>query len=438
MTDVAAFVVIMAVLLATNALYVAAEFAAVAIRPSRLRQLAQEGHPIAQRLEPIVRSPAAVDEWMATAQVGNTVASLGLAMYGEEVMSAWIRPLLDLVPPGHRDIVAGAGAVLALTYVHVVLGETVPKGLAMALPERTVLGVGLPMLASGALFRPLVAPLGRMGQGVLALLGIPDPSLRERMLDAEELGTVISQSTEGGLLTEREGRMLLAIVDFGEHEVRHVMTPRTRIDALEADISPEELQRRLAESPHMRFPVYEGSIDRIIGVLYLKDYIAGHSRGSTPTSIRAWLRQPLMVPEHMDLERLLDVFRREHGHLAIVMDEYGGTAGLVTMEDVAEEIVGEIRDEFDFETPPLRVLGDGAVLCRGDLLVDDLAAVVDLPDERPEAATVGGLVTTLLGRPAGLGDEVRLGRAIMTVEQLDGLAVAAVRVTIGDSTAEAP
>jgi CBS domain containing-hemolysin-like protein len=259
---------------------------------------------------------------------------------------------------------------------------------------------------------------------------VPPPSGHDRILSPEELEMVIEDSTEGGLLAPREGQILKGIMDFSDRLVHEVMTPRTRMEAFPLDIGEAALSARLAASTHTRFPVYDGSIDHVVGILHLKDFIRWQLDGPRPLALAGLLRPVRFAPELMRVEELMEVFRREHYHLAIVLDEYGGTAGLVSLEDLVEEVVGEVSDEFDVEAAPVERAADGALLVAGEVLVEDLAELVDLPDELPEAATVGGLVQTLLGRQAQAGDEMRLGKVRVVVESVDGLAVGRVRVEV--------
>lgn len=346
MHELAVISAIIAVLVFINGLYVAAEFAIIAVRPSRLANLAEEGHPLAPGLLGIVRSTRHLDTYISTAQAGITMASLGLAMYGEESLAE----LLALRLPGTLDdhtahLVAGFIAILILTYVHIVPGEMIPKSLALSRSEATAFAVALPMRVSQIVFAPVVVPLTWLGGAVLRLLRVPNPATRERVLSADELGEVISQSTEGGLLTESEGEMLLNIFDFSDRQAHHVMTPKKAIDALDLDLAGDALTARLAASPHHRFPVCDGDIDHVAGILHLKDYVRWRLENDGDPDLRSLVRPALVVPMDMSLERLLELFRRERGHLALVLDKGHRTVGLVTLHDLAEEIVGALPQD---------------------------------------------------------------------------------------------
>lgn len=420
-----------AVLLLINGLYVAAEFAAISSRVTRIQQLVDGGNSVARSIRKLLRDPVRQDAYFATSQLGITLASLGLGMYGEHqlvhaleprvhALGAWVVPLSGLL--------ATIIAVLILTFFHVVLGEMVPKSVALRHPEATALRLHGPMQVSRILFAPFVWVLNRIGDGVLWLLRIPPTAAHERILSPEELEMVIEESTERGLLDHREGQILIGIMDFSDRRVHEVMTPRTRIEAFPVSLDEVTLAGRLATSGHTRFPVYDEDVDHIVGILHLKDFIRWQMAAQRPFDLPGLLRPVRQVPELMLVEELLEIFRRERRHVAIVFDEYGGTAGLVSLEDLIEEVVGEVRDEFDVEAAPVEHRADGALSVRGDVLVEDLAELVELPDDYPEVATVGGLVLTLLGRPAERGDLVRLGQVTLTVEAMDGRAVGRVRV----------
>jgi CBS domain containing-hemolysin-like protein len=429
--DVVVLTGILMLLIGINGVYVGAEFALIAVRATRVARLATEGNRAAQVLQPILASPELQGRYLATTQLGITVASLGLGMYGEHAVASRFEPGLAFLghwSPVGAHALAVALAVGSLTFLHVVLGEMVPKSVALRHPEPVALGLARVMALSQALFRPAVVIFTAVGRWTLRLLHVPAPSAHERILTPGELATIIGESAGGGLIPPREHQILLNILDFGAREAHQVMTPRTRIDAVPATIAPDDLASRLAQSRHTRFPVYDGDVDHIVGTLHLKDFIRWQLAADVPFDLRRLARPARMVPEHMSAQELMAIFRRERGHMAIVIDEYGGTAGLVTLEDVAEELVGELRDEFDVETPAVEILAPGRLQVHGDLLLADLAEYVRLPSDLPEVETVGGLLVTLLGRPAQVGDEVRIGALRLCAVAVNGLAVEIVQV----------
>jgi CBS domain containing-hemolysin-like protein len=346
-TDLGVIAAVIALLVGVNGLYVAAEFAIIAVRPSRLAQLEEAGHPLASSLLGTVRSSRELDAYISTAQAGITMASLGLAMYGEAALATWITHWLPAGWTEHTaHLVAGAIALSVLTYLHIVPGEMIPKTWALSDSESTALKAALPMRLSRVLFWPIVAPLTLLGQWVLRLLRVPNPSTRERVLSADELGEVISQSTAGGLLSEREGEMLLNIFEFSQQTASGVMTPRDRIHALSIDLPGPDVVARLEASPHSRLPVYRGALDRIEGALHVKDFVPRLlETGGAPDNWTDLIRPVPSVEAALGLEALLELFKVERARLAIVCDETGATVGLVTLQDVAEEIVGDLADQ---------------------------------------------------------------------------------------------
>lgn len=423
-----------------NGLFVAAEFAIIGVRPTRLTQLADDGNRTALRVKQILDDPASQDRYIATAQLGITLASLGLGMYGEHAVADWLLgPLEGLL---HLDettaeAIAVVGALALLTFAHVVVGEMVPKSLALQYAERTALGISSIMALMSWLSYPVVRVLNAIGNGLLRLIGVPLAASHARLYSTEELELVVSESHEGGLLSDNEEQLLHNIFDFSERHVAQVMTPRRRIAAVPRAISEHELRAYLAASPHSRFPVYEGDMDHVVGLLLLKDFVRQQTQGQAPFDIGSLLRHMPTVTTMMPVERLLASFKRSHVHMALVVDEYGGTVGLVTLEDLVEEVVGEVQDEFDQgELPPFREVAPGVLEVRGDVLLDDLREniTLTLPADAalPDVETVGGIVVGLLGRPAQPRDRVHVGMVTLTVERVDGLAVSLVRVEQAD------
>jgi CBS domain containing-hemolysin-like protein len=275
------------------------------------------------------------------------------------------------------------------------------------------------------------------------LLGISASETVSRLYSAEELELVVTESYKGGLVTDNQQQLIQNIFDFSERRVSQVMTPRRRVVAFPSDITEDALRTAIATSPYSRFPIYTDDLDHIIGVLLLKDFVSQQLHQPGEFDLKAMLRPLQIVPESTPVERLLASFKRSHIHIAAVVDEYGGTAGVVTLEDLVEEVVGEVRDEFDqAELPPVREVEPHALVVRGDLLLEDLVeavnghGVVTLPDDLPHAGveTVGGLIVTLLGRPAQPGDVVPIEGATLTVESVAGLAVETVRVTLDQAS----
>ncbi len=432
---VPAIVIIILVLI--NGFFVAAEFAIIGVRPSEIDKMVQEGNSRALEVQSVQDSPAKQDRYIATAQLGITIASLGLGMYGEPKIAEFIEPYLGLlVNDPSAAIVHTVGSVIALallTYLHIVVGEMVPKSLALSAPDRAVLRISRPMgWAQTSLGIP-VRILNSIGRAMLRLFKITPAEGQARFHSAEELELIVSESAEGGLLLVEEEEMIRNIFDFSDRQVGQVMTARPKVQAIALGMSLDELLKLIKASRHSRFPVYENDLDHVLGILHLKDLARQQLRSRGELDLRLILRPAPAVPEDQPVEKLLAAFKRQRIHMAIVLDEFGGMSGIVTLEDLVEEIVGEVRDEFDFEKEPFEEIEPGVLEVAGTYLVDDLTDLVYLGEKQalPDVDTIGGLIHTWLGRPPQPGDSVSSpdsSDVLITVLDVDGLAVARARV----------
>jgi CBS domain containing-hemolysin-like protein len=400
-------ILLITVLILLNGLFVAAEFAIVAAPRLPLERRAQAGQRVAAAVLAILSNPRRQDQFIATAQVGITFASLGLGMYGEHVLAGWIA-----VPLEHwgaqrwvaAHAVASVLSVIILTYFHIVIGEMVPKSLALQHAERTVLWITPLMTGVRAMFHPLVVGLNMIGNGLMGLFGInrQTPS-REQYHSSEELQLVVQESQEAGVLSAESLNLLSGIFEFGDRTAIEVMVPRVRIAGIPVGMATDQVEALLRRSPKARYPVYEGDLDHIIGVLHVKDLLRLMVAGARVTAEDA--RQMPVVPETTGLNDVLTAMRRERTHMAIVVDEHGGVAGIVTLEDLVEEVVGEIRDTDD--APELtRVATTGDVRVLGTVRLDELGEQLGMTLEHPEVDSVSGLILALLGRAAQVGDVV--------------------------------
>lgn len=429
-------VIIIILLVILNGLFVLSEFAIIGVRPSQVEYLANEGNPTARGVLAVLRSNDKQNHYIATAQLGITIASLGLGMYGEPQIAHFVEPYLahffNLDP--HSTVVVTIGYIFGvglLTYLHIVFGEMVPKSLALTYPDRAVFAVSQPMRLMQFIFYLPVRLLNGVGTALLHLFRIPPAEGQARLHSPEELELIVSESVEGGLINESEREIIHRIFDFGTRQVNQVMTPRPKVQAIPHTISLPELLRQVAESQHSRFPVYEEDLDHIIGVLHIKDLVRYQSKTKGNFDIRLLLRSIPVVPEHYPVEKLLSTFKRQRIHMAIVLDEFGGTAGIVTLEDLVEEVVGEVRDEFDLENEPVVQIEPGVLEVAGSYLIDDLKEYLYLGEEEelPDVETVSGLIMTELGRLPQVGDRFTYRDNIhFTVLDIDGLTVARARI----------
>ena len=423
--------VVIAALILLNGLYVAAEFSIIGVRKSRMEQLAEQGNQTADWVHRVLDDRRRTDRWIATAQLGITLASLGLGMYAEPAIAHLIEePLHDRF--GFSDAavhtVSFVIALSIITYLHVVIGEMVPKSLALQKPEGTVLSLTRPMQFSGRILSIPVTALNWIGLLVLRGLGIAPPAEGSRLYTAVELEHIITESSVGGLVEDFEQQLAANIFDFSERQVEQVMTHRTSIIAVPDTASEPDILELIASTPVSRVPVYRDNIDDIVGFLHIKDFVR-QQLTEEAYDLGAILREPFFVPEMLPVPELLATFRAQHQHMAIVIDEHGGTLGLVTLEDLIEEVVGEVRDEFDpEEEPPITPVGPGHLMVQGDVLLDDINEYVAIDKQGHDVHTLGGLVMAELGRRPAEGDAIRVGGVTLRVEAVERLAITRVSV----------
>lgn len=425
-----ALVILILVLL--NGFFVAAEFAVIGVRATQLEELVEKGNRTAVSALAVLQEPERQYRYIATSQLGVTIASLGLAMYGEPQIAHLLEGTIGkYASPESIHIIGYFISLSILTYLHVVLGEMVPKTLALSDARGMILTLVRPMAIAQAILIWPVRFLNFVGGWLLRLFQIPAAHGQARLLSPEELELLVTESAEGGLINEEQEEMILNIFDFSERLVGQVMTPRTKVQAIPQDMAWERLVPLLVESRHSRFPVYKDDLDHIVGILHIKDLVEAMMKRPSGFDITSILRTAPAVPEDQSIQTLLSAFKIQKMHMAIVLDEFGGMAGVVTLEDLVEEIVGEVRDEFDLEKEPYIEIAPGILELAGSYVVGDLMDDVDLgPEEAlPDVDTVGGLVITRLGRPPMVGDEVTYHENVkFKVLAIDGRAVARVRV----------
>jgi CBS domain containing-hemolysin-like protein len=422
---------IILVLVLLNGLFVAAEFSIIGVRPTRIAQLAESGNPVARRLLQTLNDRAQVDRYIASAQLGITLASLGLGMYGEPAIAHLLEePLHDWFgvtgTAAHTiSFIIGLGLV---TYLHVVIGEMVPKSLALQFAERTVLALAQTMALMQKLFHIPITILNRIGLWLLRLVGVPPPEEKSRLHTPDELEMIISEGVVGGLVAAQDFALIENIFDLSELRVHQMMTPRIKVDAIPVTISAAELIKKLGTSPYSRFPVYESTIDRIIGVLHLKDFVTQQVEG-LPFHLRTLMDEPVFLPESASAYELFSTFEQRRVHIAIVIGEYGGTAGIVTLEDLLEEVVGEVWDEFDIDLhEPVTLIAPGHLLAKGSARLHEVEAFVDLGEHSALTETIGGLMLANVDLPPRRGDTVELNNIILRIEDVKGMTVECVAI----------
>jgi CBS domain containing-hemolysin-like protein len=417
-------VAIILLLVLANGLFVAAEFAIVGASRSTIDHQAAQGDRLAQRVADILADPKEQDRFIATTQIGISIASLGLGMYGEHVMAEWIAQWLqpyDDSPWIAAHALASGIAIGILTYMHIVIGEMVPKALALQSADRTVLYVSPIIGAIEIGLKPFVIALNATGNAVLRLVGVHRTDVEsERYHTPEELQFIVRESQEGGMLRGESGKILRELFEFGDLTAGQAMVPRVRLIGVPAETEIDELRQIVRNHPHTRYPVYTRDLDRIIGSVHIKALLR-HFIASRPVTVRD--ARPLPhVPSTMPLDEVLSAMRRYSAQMAVVMDEYGGTAGIVTMEDLFEEVVGEI-EEGRGRTPIARDAA-GRLLVRGTVRVKDAGDALGCPLEHPDVQSISGLVLAQLGRPAVVGDVVSWNNVRIEVTEVAGAGVA--------------
>lgn len=437
------------ILVLTAGFFVAAEYSLVSVRKTRIEQLVSEGNIGAGRVKHALEH---LDRYIAAVQIGITLATLGLGALGEPVLADLLEPYLKAIMSPIEIYVTSAGvavavAFLIVTVLEIVLGEIVPKIFARRRAEGTVLVLIRPLELFVFIFRPLIWLVTFLSNIVLRLMRLNLNDEHGSVYSIEELEMLVVSSRKAGVLDRNEEVILRRVFDFGDLKTREVMRPRTEIEAIPLEATLPEVVKAVSEYRYSRLPVYDGDLDHIVGVLHVKDLfllLAGAYRtqlagdngsinqqpANGAFNMSTLMRPIVAVPETLDVGELLNLMRVDRRQMVVAIDEYGGTAGIVTLEDVVEEIVGEVRDEFE----PLGIHAENIVVTPNGTLVNGLTSIDDVNDAlglniESEADTIGGYVFEVLGRKPELGDEIRHAGFTFYVEALDGLRIAKVRIT---------
>jgi CBS domain containing-hemolysin-like protein len=414
------------VLVLANAFFVAAEFALVGARKTRLDEFARTGDRKARLARRAVQS---LDRYISATQLGITLASLGLGWIGEPALAHLIDGMFAWLPPAAAAFtthtIASVIAFSIITVLHIILGELVPKAMALLYPEEVSRWVAAPLMGFAWIMAAPIALLNGTANWLLSLLGINPPGENERLHSPEEIRMLVEQSEEGGSLHKEDARLIEGVFEFSEKTAQEVMTPRTQMEALASDLTIEEAADEVALHGRSRYPVYTDSLDEIVGVVHSKDLLRALRKDPRAT-IRAVMRLPLFVPGTREVEDVLTDMKRLKVHLAVVLDEYGGTAGLVTMEDLLEEIVGDIFDEHDRAFAP--EIAEGAPLLEGGMPISEFNTRFDATIDDTDYTTIGGYVFGELGRLPRPGDRVSAGTMLLEVAAMDGRRVDTLRI----------
>ncbi len=412
-------------LLLLNGYFVAVEFALVRARRTRLQAMVRAGDPIARFA---LRASDNLVRVLSASQLGITVASLGLGWVAEEtvghVFEQWFALLPFAIEAGLRVSLGAAVALMAVTYLHVVFGELVPRTAALQHPETWAKWLAPPLLGFAWLARPFTGLLNASANVVLRLFGLNIDSSHEAVHSPEELKVIVEQSQREGEIDQEDADLIGAVFEFSEKNAREVMTPRTAIVALSADMTLDEALAVVEDAGFSRYPVFEESLDNIVGMVHAKDLLPVLRRRPASFAVSSIMREVHAVPGSREVEEVLADFQRLKEHLAIVLDEYGGTAGLVTMEDLLEELVGEILDEYDEGAAVVQRTAQGEALLPGLAEIGDVNEQHGLHVPDDDYTTIGGFVFGALGRLPQAGDRVSGGGATWTVREMDGRRIA--------------
>jgi len=407
-------------LLLLNAFFVASEYGLVTARRTRITELRDQGN---RRARAVLRITSRPNRFIAAMQLGVTLTSLAIGALGEPVFAH----IFDPIP---ATIVSFLLAFLLITYLHVVVGELIPKGIALGHPESTALTVSSPVRAFFFVFKPLIWVLQKSSDGALRLLGLEPPGEERGVHSEAELKMLLSRSTQEGEIEQQEQEMLYKVFDFADKEVSAVMVPRPAVVALSVDLPPEECLAAVIDSPYTRYPVYRESLDTVLGMLHVRDlFSALVDRGIANVAVADLVRPAHFVPETKDLAAMLGEFRRTNQHMAIVVDEYGAMEGIVTLEDLLEEIVGEIEDEFDLPDDSIEHVDDDTIRIDGTFPIDDFNEqfATQIPIE--DYHSIGGFVFGLLGRAPEPGDSLDHDGVRFDVLEVEGSRILKLAIT---------
>ena len=437
-------ILVVAVLVGINALYVSGEFSTVSARKIRVHQLADEGNTLARILLPVLENRQELDRYIAASQVGITLASLTLGIYGERQIAPLIDPLLAGIPTGPLESILGfpylttaiAAAIssflvlITLTTLQVVLGELVPKSIGLQYPETMAFATTLPMKYSADyLLAPLIWILNGSGRLVLKLFGVQAQEGHEHIHSPEEILILVKESHQAGLLDATERQMLRNVFRVTETAARDIAIPRPRLVAADASTPLFEILSLAADSAYSRIPIYVHDIDHVVGFVHFRDLFELY-RKDPSGDINTILREAPFVPEALPSLEVWDRMNESRSYLAFVVDEYGGFSGMITREDLIEELFGELQDEFDQEPALITPAGEGRVIVRGDMPIEYLNELLDLKLPHEVTHTIGGLVQELLGHIPKIGESVDVDGVRLEVDGVVGAMITSVCINL--------
>lgn len=434
MTDLLVTFLVLIILIGLNALYVLAEFSTVSSRKARLTQLVDEGNVIASRILKIVENHAKLDSYVATSQVGITISSLVLGFYGQARLSSYLLPLMQRFGDFSEAAALSISAtivLITLTVFQVLLGELIPKNLGIQEPERFSILTYQPLRWSGLILKPIIALLNGSGILLMRMLKIEPSAEHGHVHSPEEISILIEESGIGGTISPEEYHLLSNTMRMRDSMVKHVMIPRALMLSASSDLPISDITTLVSESPYSRLPIYENTIDNIIGIVHLRDLFCWHNsqEPSIDGHINQIVRPALFVPESMQVKEVFRLLQNKQYQVAIVLDEFGGTSGMVTLEDLIEEIFGDLRDEFDPDRPAIKIHSDSELLILGDTPIPELNNLlgIDLPSE--DVDTISGLLSVSIGRIPTVEETIEIDGYPFKIHKMRGRGVASVIMT---------
>jgi CBS domain containing-hemolysin-like protein len=410
------YLVLALVFIVANGLFVAAEFAMVKVRPTQLAELSEEGSMRARMARTLTRN---LDAYLSATQLGITLASLALGWIGEPAFASLVQPLLiryGNAAPALAHSIAMSFAFAIISVLHIVVGELAPKSIAIQKPVETTLWIAYPLRAFYFVAFPAIWMLNGVSRFVLRLIGIESAHESEMAHSSEELRMIIANSERAGVLSEENREIIEGVFQFSRRTARQIMVPRIDVATLSTAKSIEENLEIIRTTRHTRYPLCDGTLDHTVGLIHVKDLFLAQLRGPG-RSLAELRRDVLFVPETSTVEGLLRQFIEQKTHMAVILDEYGGASGIVSLENITEELFGQIQDEFDRERPEIEPLGNGRYRVRGDYLIEDLTDRLKIDVDEPAEETVGGYVAARIGREVVRGDRCTLGD--MQIEVLE-------------------
>lgn len=421
-------IVLIGALILLNAFFAMAEIALVSVRKTRIKQLAEEGVHQAQTVQKLLQDPT---RFLATVQIGVTLVGFFASAAGAVTLAGPLAELLRRVPVGiiieNAGVIAVVLVTLTIGYLSLVIGEISPKSLALQYAERLALWSAGPLMFLSYVTSPLLKLITWSSNALVKPFG-GTASFSPPILSEEELKMLVEAGEEEGVLEEEEKEMIHSIFEFTDTVVRKVMVPRTDVKAVEVNASIDELLEVIMTAGHSRVPVYDETVDNIVGVVHAKDLLRALHENGGKITIRELMRPPYVIPENKKVDELLAEFKKSKIQMAIVVDEYGGTAGLVTIEDLLEEIVGDIMDEYDVEEPMIEVIDENTTIADARTPIDEINELMDLTLPEEEFDTIGGYIFGVLGKQAHQGEKIEYNSIDLVVEKTDGRRIQKVKI----------